>query len=186
MTSICCRILTDTAGQSGRALHDWYSMTSPATDGSRAVGHVDGVAGPTQSPWLRILGTCLRFTAAALVMMTAVAIASGGVAGAFSALYGAGVVVLFFGISLLIGHYAGRSNPSGAIGLFMAVYVLKVVGFAVVLFLMGTPDWLDRTWFFVAAVVVVVVWQTAEVFAFSKTRNLLYGPISGAVTTEDK
>ncbi|GAA1341442.1 hypothetical protein [Arthrobacter roseus] len=161
-------------------------MTPPATDGFRAAGYVDGVSGPTQSPWLRILGTCLQFTAAALVTMTAIAMVSGGVAGAVSALYGAGIVVLFFGISLLIGHYAGRNNPSGAIGLFMAAYVLKVVGFAVVLFLLGTPDWLDRTWFFVAAVVVVIVWQTAEVFAFSKTRNLLYGPVTGPVAGEEK
>lgn len=161
-------------------------MTTPATDGSRAAGHADGVSGPTESPWLRILGTCLRFTAAALVLMTAAAIVTGGVASAFSALYGAGVVVLFFAISLLIGHYAGRNSPSGAIGLFMAAYVLKVVGFAVVLFVLGTPDWLDRTWFFVAAVVVVIVWQTAEIIAFSRIRQLLYDPVSLSETGGQK
>lgn len=161
-------------------------MTTPATDGSLAAGHADGVSGPTESPWLRILGTCLRFTAAALVLMTAAAIVTGGVAGAFSALYGACVVVLFFAISLLIGHYAGRNSPSGAIGLFMAAYVLKVVGFAVVLFVLGTPDWLDRTWFFVAAVVVVIVWQTAEIIAFSRIRQLLYDPVSLSETGGQK
>ncbi len=151
-------------------------MTSPAADGAQRSGHADGVSGPTSSPWLRILGVCLRYTAAVLVLLVAGGIFTGGVAGMFSVVYGAGIVVLFFGISLLIGHYVGKTNPSGAIGLFMAAYVLKVVGFAVALFMSGTPEWLDRTWFFAAAVAVVIVWQTAEVVAFSKTRHLLYEP----------
>ncbi len=39
--------------------------------------------------------------------------------------------MLFFGISLLVGHFVGRNNPSGAIGIFVATYFIKVVGFAV-------------------------------------------------------
>jgi ATP synthase protein I len=82
--------------------------------------------------------------------------------------------MVFFGISLLIGHYVGRSNPSGAIGAFLAAYVVKVVGFGAIVFILGAPAWLDRMWFFVAAVAGVVIWQGAEVFAFSRIRHQLY------------
>jgi len=104
-------------------------------------------------------------------------IISGGSA-ALGAVLGAALVVVFFAISLLVGHFVGRRNPSGAIGAFIATYVLKVVGFGAALFLIGTPDWLDTTWFFVAAVVAVVAWQAAEVFAFSRVRYQIYDDAS--------
>ena len=66
------------------------------------------------------------------------------------------------------GHFVGRNNPSGAIGLFVATYFVKVVGFAVVLFVIGAPAWLHGRWFLIGAVVTVVFWQAAEIYGFSK------------------
>jgi ATP synthase protein I len=80
----------------------------------------------------------------------------------------------FFAISLLIGHVVGRNNPSGAIGLFVATYFVKVVGFAVVLFAIGAPAWLHAQWFLIGAVVAVVFWQAAEIYGFSKARLQIY------------
>jgi ATP synthase protein I len=84
------------------------------------------------------------------------------------------MVMLFFGISLLVGHFVGRSNPSGAIGMFVATYFIKVVGFAVVLFLIGAPAWLHGRWFLIGAVAAVVLWQAAEIYGFSKARLQIY------------
>ncbi len=139
-----------------------------------------GVSGPTASPWLDILKKCLLATGAAALLLSAAAglIAGGG--GALSAAFGYAVVALFFGISLLIGHFAGKTNPSGALGLFAVTYAIKVVGFAAVLFLLGTPPWLERTWFFSAAVGTVVLWQVVEVVVFSKARHQLYNDDSEA------
>jgi ATP synthase protein I len=97
-----------------------------------------------------------------------------GVQGALSAAFGAALVMLFFAISLLIGHFVGRNNPSGAVGLFVATYFVKVVGFAVVLFVIGTPAWLHGRWFIIGAVVAVVLWQAAEIHGFSKARLQIY------------
>ncbi|WP_049822595.1 hypothetical protein [Arthrobacter sp. H41] len=141
-------------------------------NGTRAAGVA--ASGPTASPWLGILTRC---TLAATVVIGVLAVAAGileGPAGALSALFGFALVVLFFGISLLIGHFASKTNPSGALGLFAVTYAIKVVGFAAVLFFLGTPDWLAGTWFFTGAVVTVVVWQAVEVFVFSRTRHQLY------------
>ncbi len=132
------------------------------------------VSGPTSSPWLRILAYCSVSAVAVVVILTAVAAVTSGGAGVLSVLFGAAIVVLFFGISLLVGHFVGRKNPSGAIGIFLVTYLVKVVGFAAVLFFYGAPGWLDGTWFFTAAVVTVLLWQGTEVVAFSRTRHQLY------------
>jgi ATP synthase protein I len=91
---------------------------------------------------------------------------------------------VFFAISLLIGHFVGRSNPSGAIGLFVATYVVKVVGFAVVLFVLGEPAWLHERWFLIGAVVSVVCWQAAEIYGFSKARLQIYNDPESTPRTE--
>ncbi|MBG6184569.1 ATP synthase protein I [Arthrobacter sp. CAN_A214] len=149
------------------------STPDPAADsGIRGTGVT--VSGPTASPWLGILARCTLATTVVIGVLAVVAGVLEGPEGALSALLGFALVVLFFGISLFIGHFAGKSNPSGALGLFAVTYAIKVVGFAAVLFFLGTPDWLARTWFFTGAVVTVMVWQAVEVFAFSRTRHQLY------------
>ncbi|NKX54557.1 hypothetical protein [Arthrobacter mobilis] len=137
-------------------------------------------SGPTRSPWLKILATSSAATGACSLVATLAAWLVAGSAGAASAVLGAALVMVFFGISLLIGHYVGRRNPSGAIGAFLAAYVIKVVGFGAAVFILGAPAWLDRTWFFIAAVAGVVVWQAAEVHAFSRIRHQIYAdPLPG-------
>lgn len=163
-------------------------MSTP--DASRArVSHASG-SGPTESLWLRILLRCLAVTGAVLAIATAIAFAMDGGGGAASVLFGYAVVALFFGLSLLIGHFVGRSNPSGALGIFMVTYAIKVVGFAAVLFFIGVPQWLDRNWFFGAAVGAVVLWQVVEVTVFARSRHQLYsddddGRISRSQAADD-
>lgn len=146
-----------------------------SNDGGPRPATAVAAAGPVEGPWLEILAKCTAAVAAATALTAGSAAVVAGSSGALSVLFGSALVALFFGISLAIGHFAGRSNPSGALGLFMAVYVIKVVGFATALFVIGTPGWLERTWFFSGAVIAVVVWQTIEVYVFSRMRHQLYG-----------
>lgn len=148
--------------------------TSPASGGPAAGSRPLSASGATVSPWLRILIRCLIAGLALLLAVAAAAAAATGVAAALSVLLGGAIVMVFFGISLLIGHLVGRTNPSGAIGMFAVTYLIKVVGFAVALFTLGMPAWLDKVWFGAAAIVVVVVWQGVEVFVFSRSRHQLY------------
>lgn len=131
-------------------------------------------SGPTRSLWLRILVRCAGTSVVALAVAAAVAFLVSGGAAALSSLFGWGIVALFFGVSLLIGHFVGRDNPSGALGIFAVTYAIKVVGFAAALFFVGTPDWLDRTWFFASAVGTVILWQVVEIAVFARTRHQLY------------
>ncbi|WP_312181660.1 hypothetical protein [Arthrobacter sp.] len=145
---------------------------SPA-DGARASRII--ASGPTKAPWLRILRACLLWSGApAAAAAAAAGILGPGLAGAASVAAGWALVAVFFGISLLVGHVVGRKNPSGAIGMFAVTYAVKVVGFAVILWLVGQPEWLEGEWFFFTAIGTVVLWQAAEIFTFSRTRQLIF------------
>jgi ATP synthase protein I len=143
------------------------------------------VSGPTPSLWLRILLAATTAAAALLLVLVGISFFASGAGAALSAVFGGGLVVVFFGVSLLAGHLVGRKNPSGAIGVFVVTYFFKVVGFAVALFAIGAPPWLDRTWFLASAVAVVVVWQGAEIMAFSRSRLQIFNDAPKAQAASD-
>jgi ATP synthase protein I len=149
-------------------------MTSNAESGRTSGSGSVGGSGPTTSLWLRLLAFSSAAAGAALLVTSVLAFVFNGGFGALSSLFGGVLVMAFFAISLAIGHFVGRNNPSGAIGMFVATYFVKVVGFAVVLFVLGAPAWLHERWFLIGAVVSVVAWQAAEVIGFSKARLQIY------------
>ena len=132
------------------------------------------MVGTSASLWLHLLKLSSIASAGGLLLCAAIALLLQGVDGALSSTAGGLLVMLFFGISLLVGHFVGRSNPSGAIGMFVATYFVKVVGFAAVLFVVGAPQWLQGRWFVAGAVTAVVLWQAAELYGFSKARLQIY------------
>ena len=127
-------------------------MTSNAEPGPSSGNGPVGVSGPTKSLWLRLLILSSGAGLAGLVLAGIPAAILNGAGGVLSSTFGGLLVMAFFAISLLVGHFVGRNNPSGAIGLFVATYFVKVVGFAVVLFVIGSPDWLHDRWFLIGAV----------------------------------
>lgn len=149
-------------------------MTSNAESGPASGNRPVGTSGPTPSLWLHLLKRSCIAAAAGLLLCAIPAALLNGASGAVSAVLGGFLVMLFFGISLLVGHFVGRRNPSGAIGAFVATYFVKVVGFAVILFAIGAPEWLHGRWFLIGAVVAVVLWQAAEIHGFSKARLQIY------------
>ncbi|MEO5781591.1 MULTISPECIES: hypothetical protein [Arthrobacter] len=149
-------------------------MTSNADPGPASGAGPVGVSGPTTSLWLRLLALSSAASGCALVLTGIAAFVINGGAGLWSSVLGGVLVMVFFAISLAVGHIVGRNNPSGAIGVFVATYFIKVVGFAVVLLVIGAPDWLQPRWFVIGAVVTVVSWQAAEIYGFSKARLQIY------------
>jgi ATP synthase protein I len=149
-------------------------MTSNADPGPTSGNGSAGVSGPTQSLWLRLLALSSAAGGAAIILAGIPAVILNGPDGVLSSTLGGLLVMAFFAISLLVGHFVGRNNPSGAIGMFVATYFVKVVGFAVVLFLIGAPAWLHGRWFLIGAVATVVLWQAAELYGFSRARLQIY------------
>jgi len=149
-------------------------MTSNAGAGQQSDPRHVGVSSATPSLWLRLLFLSSTAAVLGLAALSLAAAFVGGPDRVLSVVFGGGLVMIFFAISLAVGHFVGRNNPSGAVGLFVATYFVKVVGFAVVLFVIGRPQWLDAGWFFTAAVTAVVLWQAAEIYGFSKARLQIY------------
>ena len=149
-------------------------MTSNADPGPSSGNGSAGVSGPTRSLWLRLLALSSAAGGAAVILAGIPALLLNGPDGVLSSTLGGLLVMAFFAISLLVGHSVGRNNPSGAIGVFVATYFVKVVGFAVVLFLIGAPAWLHGRWFLIGAVATVVLWQAAELYGFSRARLQIY------------
>ncbi|MGX9900473.1 hypothetical protein ACW0JT_12235 [Arthrobacter sp. SA17] len=161
-------------------------MTSSAEHGRSSGTAAVGVSGPGKSLWLGLLVLSSVAAGAAVLLTSLIALAFNGSNALLSSSFGGALVMLFFAISLLIGHFVGRTNPSGAVGLFVATYFVKVVGFAVVLFVVGEPEWLHERWFLIGAVVAVVIWQAAEIRGFSKARLQIYNdPISTQGGSDD-
>lgn len=150
-------------------------MTSNAGPGQSFGDGAVGVSGPTRSLWLRLLAMSSAAAGVALIITGVIAVIFHGPAGLLSSIFGGLLVMTFFGISLLIGHFVGKKNPSGAIGMFVVTYFVKIVCFALVLLLIGAPEWLHGRWFLGGAAIVVVVWQAAEIYGFSKARLLVFG-----------
>lgn len=149
--------------------------------------HAVRESGETPSPWLSILRKCVAVTGVATVLVALVAWLAAGPAAAGSSLAAGIVVIVFFGISLGIGHLVGRRNPSAAFGAFMIGYVVKVVVLGVLAFSFGAPAWLDGTWLLVGVISTVVIWQIVELHAFSRLRLQLYNdPITPIPTSEGK
>lgn len=145
---------------------------SPA-DGAQT-GRPLAASGPTSNPWLGIFATSLKGAGILLAVLAAASLIASGLPGLGSALFGWALIIAFSGVSLLIVHVVGRDNPHGAMAMFALIYLVKVVVFAAVLLLIGRPEWLDATWFFVSAIGTLVVWQVAEIRAFSRIRFQLY------------
>jgi ATP synthase protein I len=149
-------------------------MTSNAESGPESGNGIVGASGPTSSLWLNLLKRSSVAAAAGLAVCAVPAAILEGPTGVLSSTAGGLLVMLFFGISLLVGHVMGRNNPSGAIGMFVATYFVKVVGFAAILFVVGAPAWLHGRWFVAGAVTAVILWQAAEIHGFSKARLQIY------------
>lgn len=146
---------------------------NPVTHGPEGRSGV-GRSGRGTTPWLSLAGKCAVAAGAAGAILALAGLIASGPAAAGSVLFAAVIVIAFFALSLIAGHFAGRNNPSGAIGVFAVVYVLKIVGFAALLLWLGKPAWIVGPWFGASGIVTVVVWQAVEVFAFSRLRLLIF------------
>lgn len=143
------------------------SHSTPAPQGA-SVSHGDAL------PWLGILKWCLALTVPAVLVAAVIGSIVAGVPGLVSTLAAAGVVVLFFAISLLVGHFVGHLAPKALLGAFALTYIIKVIGFGAFLLVPTDPSWFSKAWATVGAVLALVVWQGTEMYRFSKLRLRIF------------
>lgn len=143
-------------------------MTKPAR-GSKATGALVASSAP-RSPWMGILKTCTTYTLGVGAVASLVLWPILGPHVAWSIAFAVGLVILFFGVSLLIAETAGRINISYALPAFLFTYVIKIFGMGFMVLFSGLPDWVHRPTFMWGAIGALVLWQIGEIRAFSKAR----------------
>lgn len=143
-----------------------------------------------KTPWMSILLWCLSLTGAAIVVTALLGFIFAQLPGLFSVLAVGAVVVVFFGISLLVGALVGRRAPGAQLAAFMMMYIVKVIGFGAFLLVPRDPAWFNPTWVTVGAVVTVMIWQGVEMYRFSRVRMRVFSedetkqPTAQATRTE--
>jgi ATP synthase protein I len=115
-------------------------------------------------------------TAAAAAVMIAVSAALGGAKGLYGALIGAGIVTVFFGLSVLVVGRAARVSPQAMMVAAMVTYVVKIIALAVIVSnLNGTTAFSTRTLGFVA-IGCILVWSATQVITTIKVKMLYVEP----------
>ena len=132
----------------------------------------DSVAEGQYAALLR--GSLLPTLVAALVCL-AIAVPAGSAAVAGVA-FGAGLVVVFFSIGLVVMRRTASLNPDAVMGVVMLTYVLKVAALGVVLVLFKDASWLDPRYFALGALGCTFVWLGFEMRAFTRLRVLVVDP----------
>jgi ATP synthase protein I len=115
-------------------------------------------------------------TAAAAAVMVAVSAALVGAKGLYGALIGVGIVIVFFGISVLVVGRAARISPQAMMVAAMVTYVVKIVALAVVVSaLHGMSGFSDRA-LGLTAIGCILVWCATQAITAIKIKMLYVEP----------
>jgi hypothetical protein len=90
-----------------------------------------------------------------------------------SAALGAGVVVLFFSLSLLVMRQTAHLAPVAVMSVVLATYTVKILALGVVMIVLRNASWLSGQVLAVAIIVCTVVWLAFEMRAFTRLRILV-------------
>lgn len=124
--------------------------------------------------WWGILRVCLLATTAVVLLGGAGALALAGPAAGASAALGGALVLLLSALTGWTTAAAWDRAREAALPLSVGAFVVKAVGYALLLAVVPTPGWLLTVPAAIGALGAVVVWQAAEVLAFARTRRGIY------------
>jgi len=133
------------------------------------------VKAAASDPYLAMMRGALVPTLAVGLVAVAVSAVLGGRPLVGSAL-GAGVVVGFFGLTLLVMRAARSQPPEMQLGIAMALYSTKLVVVGGLVFSLRDQPWLSPTAFAVSAIACAVAWLVGQTVGFTRARVLVADP----------
>lgn len=125
---------------------------------------------PRSTGWRAVLCAAVAVGVLLTGAATLLGLLLAGGEAALSALAGGAAVLLLSGTSLLLIDLAERRAPRLTMPLFMAAFVVKVVGLVLLAQQASAPVWMRPGWAVITAAAVVVGWQAAEISAFLRLR----------------
>jgi ATP synthase protein I len=124
----------------------------------------------------RVVRRSAALTGVVAAVTVAICAALGGAKGLYGALIGVAVVTAFFGISVLVVGRAARISPHVMMAAAMISYVVKIIGFAVVMILLGKSTAFNGRMLGFTALICIFAWAGAEIFNTIKLKVLYVDP----------
>jgi ATP synthase protein I len=111
----------------------------------------------------RVVRRSAALTGAVAAVCVAICAALGGAKGLYGALIGVAIVTAFFGISVLVVGRAAKISPQVMMAAAMISYVVKIIGFAIVVILLGKSTAFNGRMLGFTAIICILAWTAAEV-----------------------
>jgi ATP synthase protein I len=125
-------------------------------------------------------GRIVRWSVALTSVVAAVAVgicaSLGGTRGVYGALIGVGVVAVFFGISILVVGRAAKISPGVMMATALATYVVKFIGFMIVLIALGKSTAFNGRMLGFTAIACILAWMVAQVVTAMRLQMLYVEP----------
>jgi ATP synthase protein I len=129
--------------------------------------------------WRVVRRSALITVAAAVVMIGACA-GFGGAKGLYGALIGAGIVVIFFGISVFAVGRAAKVSPPVMMMAAMGSYIIKIIVLMIVVSQLQSSTAFNPRLLALTALVCIITWCVAQVVMTVKSKMLYVDPDGGA------
>ena len=107
----------------------------------------------------RVVRRSAALTGAVAAVCVAVCAALGGAKGLYGALIGVAIVTAFFGISVLVVGRAAKISPQVMMAAAMISYVVKIIGFAIVVILLGKSTAFNGRMLGFTAIICILAWD---------------------------
>src|SRR5690348_10989659 len=111
----------------------------------------------------RVVRRSAALTGVVAAACVAVCAAIGGAKGLYGALVGVAIVTAFFGISVLVVGRAARISPHVMMATAMITYIVKIIGFMVVVILLGKSTAFNGRMLGFTAIVCILAWSASQV-----------------------
>jgi ATP synthase protein I len=124
----------------------------------------------------RVVRRSAALTGVVAAACVAVCAALGGAKGLYGALIGVAIVTAFFGISVLVVGRAAKISPQVMMAAALISYVVKFIGFAIAMVLLGKSTAFDGRMLGFTALICILAWGAAEVVNTIKLKVLYVDP----------
>jgi UDP-GlcNAc:undecaprenyl-phosphate GlcNAc-1-phosphate transferase len=153
-------------------MHPWVRQNLTTSRPEPESGATPIAAVRTPSPWIHRLHRSAASVACVSVVQCFIALYVGGVAGIYSVLTATALVLVCFGLSLLVLHFAAPAAVAYARRTLVAALLLKVIAIGTALIFLRTPAWVQPGVYWRTIVAAGLVWLLAEYITFVRQRRV--------------
>ena len=124
----------------------------------------------------RVVRRSAAITGVVAAIMVGICAGLAGAKGVYGALIAIGLVVLFFGISIVVVGRAAKISPSVMMTAAMVSYVLKIIVFMIIVAALHRVTVFNGHMLGITAIVLILTWSAAQVITMMRTKMFYVTP----------